>query len=302
MAYQLLDAYGFDYIKLGHTAQGVARKALKMILMDAKLLRVARPFKPDVYFSVGSPYAAQVSRITGGTHIAFVDTEHNPIVYPLTIPFTDVICTPDTFRKDLGERQLRYRGQHELAYLHPNWFRPDPSILDYTDIGKDERFVVMRFVSWDAIHDVGEHGFNAEAKLRTINEIEEYARVVVTSEGPLPPDLESYRLRIPTERLHDLLYYADLYLGDGGTTASEAGMLGTPSILVNTLAKYCGVFDSLGSAGLLYTYDNPLEGLTKAVELLETNAKKEGLVRRDRWLRTRIDVTRFMLELAEAPV
>ena len=50
-----------------------------------------------------------------------------------------------------------------------------------------------------------------------MRELSKYARIVITSEDPLPRDLEKYRSNIPPERMHDALYYASLYAGEGAT-------------------------------------------------------------------------------------
>ena len=64
----------------------------------------------------------------------------------LTMPFTDVILTPKSFTTDLGEKQIRINSFKELAYLHPNWFRPNRDVLGLLNIPKRN----MSFV--DLVH------------------------------------------------------------------------------------------------------------------------------------------------------
>ena len=75
---------------------------------------------------------------------------------------------------DLGRKQLRYNGQLELAYLHPNYFSPDPSVLDEIGLNEDDTIIFLRFVSWTASHDVGEHG--VKRKIDLVNELAKFGK------------------------------------------------------------------------------------------------------------------------------
>jgi len=92
----------------------------------------------------------------------------------LRVPFVDTIWTPSCFKGDMGRKHVRYDGYKELAYLHPKYFTPDKSVLD--DIGQNEGepFIILRFVSWSATHDIGEHGL--KNKLAYVRGLEKYGR------------------------------------------------------------------------------------------------------------------------------
>ena len=132
--------------------------------------------------------------------------------------------------------------------------------------------------------------------------LEQYGRVLITSEGALPEELQPYQIRVSPEKLHDLLYYATLYVGDGGTTASEAAVLGTPAIFISTL--YCGYQLDEEKYGLLYLFSDPVSGvkngLRKAVALLnDPNLKENAYLNRLKLLEDKIDVTEFMVWFVE---
>lgn len=202
--------------------------------------------------------------------------------------------------KNIGEKQIRYNGYHELAYLHPNYFTPNPEVLDELGLNKDETFIILRFVSWNASHDVGQHGINN--KIEFVKNLEKYGKVLITSEGELDGLLEKYRIRTSPEKLHDLLYYASLYVGDGATTATECAILGTPSIYVSSLVGTMGNFIELeNNYGLIFNYNDPDKALEKAVELIQKpNLKEDWKQKRDQLLKDKIDVTAFMVELIES--
>ena len=101
--------------------------------------------------------------------------------------------------------------------------------------------------------------------------------------------------------MHDVLAYASLYLGEGATMATEAGILGTPSIYASSLVGTMGNFDELmKDYGLVYSYKGPAQALQQAVSILEqNNAKSEWGRRRERLLTEKIDVTGFVCDMLE---
>jgi predicted glycosyltransferase len=300
VALSLLKAYGFEYTFTSKRYRGLGF-AIELAKRDFQMFRLAREFKPDVITGLHSTIAAHISRITSARSVIFTDTEHPKLANAVTFPFADVICTPMCFKKDLGRKQVRYEGYHELAYLHSNYFTPDPEALNEFGLSPEEKFTVVRLVSWGASHDVGQHGVVDGGSL--VAELEKYGRVLITSERKLPTDLERYRITVAPEKLHDLLYYATLYVGEGATVASECAVLGTPAIYVNTLSTGY-LKEEEEKYGLIYCFSDPQTGqaqaMEKAVELLQRrHLAEEWRGRRDRLLADKIDVTQFMVDFIE---
>ena len=301
IALELLKNYNLNYEVIGKNYGGILKKALNMLVIDYNLLKVSKSFNPDLIVSSGSPYAAHVSRMLRKPHITFADTEHASLVMKLTFPFTDVICTPSCFKKDLGPKQIRYNGYHELAYLHPNYFTPDPSVLDELGLKESERFIIIRFVAWDASHDVGHKGISMELRRRFVSELDKYGRVLITSENELPAEFELYRVKVAPEKMHDLLYYAALYVGEGGTMATEAAVLGTPSVYISSLIGSMGNFEELETKyDLMQAFIEPDDALEAIHNILsDENSKSIWQKRREILLSEKIDVTKFMTEFIE---
>lgn len=296
----LLDAYKFEYEVVGEGKPTLATKALELLRVESRLYRIACSFRPDLLVGgVGNVYVAHVGKLLRKPSIVFDDTEHAKIDHRLMDPFVNVICTPSCYRGDIGPKQVRYNGYHELAYLHPNRFTPNPAVLTELDLAEGDPFTIVRFVSWQASHDVGQHGIRNKVGL--VKALEEYGRVLITSEGALPPELQPYQIRVSPEKLHDLLYYATLYVGEGGTTASEAAVLGTPSIYVSSLVGTMGNFIELEETyDLLYSFTDGGAALDKAVEILQDpKSKDKWRIKRDRLLTDKIDVTEFMVWFVE---
>ena len=296
---ELLDKYGFDYTIVGEMKEGKFNLIKEWILRDVKILKLALDFNPDILMGVHNPAVAHVAKVLRKKSIIFTDTEHAILASRVTFPFSDVICTPSCFKKDLGKKQIRYSGYHELAYLHPNYFTPDPAVLDEIGLDEDDTFIILRFVSWNASHDVGHHGIQDRTAL--VRELERYGQVFITSEGRLDGGLAKYQIKVAPEKMHDLLYYASLYVGEGATMASEAAVLGTPSIYVSSLVGTMGNFIELEQKyGLVFNYSDSDKTMNKAIELIqEPDLKKEWKKKREQLLEDKIDVTAFTVWFVE---
>lgn len=299
---QLIEAYGFEYQLVGKNTPTLAGKALTMIPKDIAFLKRARAWHPQLVISMCSAYAAHASAVMNVPHIGFNDTEIADLTMRITLPFSDAVCTPSCFEGSLGPKQIRFNGYKELAYLHPNRYQPNPAVLEQVGATERDTLIVIRFGVINASHDLHYHGLNLNTdrdKSRFVKALEEYGRVFVTSESPLGTELRERVPAIPSSALHDLLYYASLYIGDGATMASEAGVLGTPWVYVSDSSR--GYLNDQERRYKLGFREPTVESaLSRAKGLLELqNLKSEWRERRKRMLAEKVDVTTFMIELIE---
>ena len=309
----LLNIYGFKYEIVGKNYKNIIKKAYGMFESDIKALKVAKKFKPDI-LAWGGPYLAHVSALIGKPHIDFTDTEHATLANWLSFPFTDVIITPSCYKGKINpKKHVTYNGYEELTYLHPKYFKPDTSVLDDLGLSKNDKFIIMRIISWEAAHDIRSRGFSRDFLEKAIKSLEKYGHVFITSERKLNKNLEKYKISIAPEKLHSALYYASLYFGEGGTTATESALLGTPSVHVEGVltrsgelkdviqAQNIGVRDELvNKYGLCYTFADQYLALNKALEILDdNNAKRKQKEKLKRVLEEKIDVTAFMTDFIE---
>lgn len=297
----LLNSYNIPHTVLTNIGSGKLSLMKEWIIRDYKLLMLARKFNPDVLTGILNPSVAHVSKLIGKKAIIFNDTEHATFAQNITYPFADVICTPTCFNKEIGNKQIRYNGYHELAYVHTNYFTPNPAVLNELGLSEEDIFIILRFVSWNASHDGGQSGI--QNKVELVKKLEKYGRVLITSEGQLDKELEKYKIRVSPEKLHDLLYYATLYIGEGATTASECAILGTHAIYTNTLRL--GYTDEEEEKyNLVYNFSDKKtmekQAFDKALELLDNkDLRNEGQRKRERLLKDKIDVTAFMIKFIE---
>jgi predicted glycosyltransferase len=295
----LLEAYRLPYVTGTSRRPGLLNLLAELLRKTNLLVRISREFTPDVFVSLGSPPAAWASSLVGVPHIVFEDTEHSTEQYALYAPFTEIVYTPSCFTKNLGRKQRRYAGYHELAYLHPDRFTPDPRALERVGLDVGERFSVVRFVSWGATHDIGQQGFGGDDRARLLEVLREHGRVIVSSESQSGMEEWGTGTRIQPIDIHHLLYYATLYVGEGGTMATEAAILGTPSVFVNTLSG--GNWDELEKEyRLLFAFRDGNAAVGQVRELLQTDRlKEEWAARRERMLADKIDVTQFIVSAIE---
>ena len=85
-----------------------------------------------------------------------------------------------------------------------------------------EPYFLIRFSALNAHHDIGITGINTEVAQRLIDILSPHGRIYITSERPLEPQFEKYRIKINPLDMHHLMAYASLYIGDSQTMAAEA--------------------------------------------------------------------------------
>ena len=296
---ELLDNYGLEYssfkpIRVKHL------KIFEILVHVREGYKLARKTKPTVVvgFGVG---AALTSALLRKPCIIFTDTEPIPLQHFLTKLFAEVILTPSCFKKELGKNHIRITGYKELAYLHPHYFTPDPSIHDELGIDRNEKYVILRFNVFDAFHDVGKQGFGLSDKYRLVQELGKHARVFISAEGRLPKGLESFKLPTAFHRIHHVLCYAQLLVADTGTVVTEAAVLGTPGVYCGPWTAKCGNFIELEQEyDLIYCFQEPHKAVQRALELVQQDDVKEKWAeKRTQLLQDKIDVTGFMVWFIE---
>ncbi len=231
------------------------------------------------------------------------DSAAIPLMAKFAFPYATAILAPDCCdQSPANDKKIGYAGYHELAYLHPDVFTPDPDELP-EDFRNGESYFILRFASLHAHHDEGRKGINDALALKIIALLEPYGRVFITSERPFAERLEPYRVPVHPSKMHQVMAHASLYIGDSQTMAAEAAVLGVPSIRFN---------DFVGELSYLEELEHKFQ-LTKGIpsnqseKLLETilqwiespDLKNEWQKRRQKLLDEYISVTPFWVETFE---
>lgn len=297
VAVPLLDRLDIPHEVLSRQRTGLGL-GLEMLTRTARLISVTRRFRPDVMTGIMGPSIAVAGRLLRIPAVIFYDTEFATQTNWFAYPLATAVCTPDCYQGRVRGNHITYPGYHELAYLHPNRFEPRPDRLAPFGVSAEEPYFVVRFVSWEASHDGREVALDLDQKRTLVDALRSRGRVVITSETPLPADLEELRSTGPVEDVHHLLAFARLMVGESATMASEAAVLGTPAVFIATTGR--GYTDDQEQRyGLVRhfkdaQFDDALNCVNAflASGTLEDDARKA----RSELLRDKIDVTEWMVE------
>ncbi len=297
---QLLREFGLPYEVISREASTKAGLGTELLVRNAKLLRIVRRQRPDIMASIAGISTAPVGFITRTRNLIFYDTENATLSNLLSYPFATEVITPDCYRRRVLGRHVTYPGYHELAYLHPERFAPNRAVLESAGVKPDEPYSVVRFVSWRALHDRRKGGGISDREKRELLELlRQYGRVFVTSEDPLPEDLADLRLPVPPSDIHHLMCFAQLYVGESSTMASESAILGTPAVYIDALGTpYTDELEHRYQLCFNYRPGQAQAWLSRCRDVLAGGLKRqpEFQARRDRMLDEKIDVTAFVVQ------
>lgn len=294
----LLDKKGISYISAGEKRDNLLGKAFSQIKYDLHCLNIVLKFRIDIM--VGSIAVAHVSKITGIPSILFDDDddEVEPLMVKYAHPFFSMIVSPSSLYGHRGRKDtIYYSGYHELAYLHPNRFVPDNTVLDEIGIQEGEPYFILRFNAFKAHHDVGVEGLSIENKRKLIKILSRKGKVFITTERNIDEEFKKYQLKIAPEKIHSFIYYATMLIGDSQTMTSEAAVLGTPAIRCNTfVGRISYLEEEEHKYGLTYGFlPSQADDMFGKIEDLMAmpDLKEEWRKRRLKMLADKIDVTAF---------
>ncbi|PXA05566.1 hypothetical protein DDZ13_01450 [Coraliomargarita sinensis] len=295
---QLLTAYDWIPSEIITSMSGNNKiPLLEMLGRQFKVASAIRKFNPDVVVSLFGSYT-QSAKLLGKRNLIFTDSEFQHFNHRIAHPFADLVYTPECFWKDLGKKHRRYRGYHELAFLHPKYFTPRPEVLEKLGVAEGG-YLMLRLSAWNTLHDIGQSGLG-DLAYKFVEEWKDRYRIfIVPEEGKCDPRLRDYIFKLPPDWFHDALYYARLVLTEGASTASEAACMGVPTVYVNS-TEHRGYLDELETKfGLAHCYAEGAPGIEKARTLLNEEAtlqRKRLEEAREKMLTHNEDVTEFAVK------
>ena len=221
-------------------------------------------------------------------------------------PFLKIKLSPVSCNSGkLEKKTIKYASYHELAYLHPNHFHADKSVVERY-FPADSPYFILRFASLKAHHDTGIKGINAEIAQKLIDILKPHGRIYITSERQLEPQFEQYRIKINPLHIHHVMAYASLYIGDSQTMAAEAAVLGVPFIRYNDFVGRIGYLNELENDyhlgfGIKASEKGSAEKMYKTLTdlLAMPNLKEEWQKRRQHMLSEKIDYAKFLTWFVE---
>lgn len=297
-AIKLLDLYGIPYINIGKKDDALGKKGLNQLVYDKHLFDLVRKYHIDLGVgpSINIPHVSKMSKMKS-VILDDDDDAVEPLFAKFGHPFADTILSPvDTPRK--SKKTMYVHSYHELSYLHPNRFTPDPSVLKEAGLKEGEPYFILRFNAFKAHHDVGVVGLTIENKRRLVKYLSSKGKVFITTERDIDEEFLPYQLKVSPEKTHSLMYYATMLVGDSQTMTSEAAVLGTPAIRCNTfVGRIHYLEEEEHKYGLTYGFrpERSEEMFAKIEELLSMpNLKEEWQSRRQKMLAEKIDYAQFL--------
>ena len=295
----LIEHYQFNYINVSQSLNSIFGKIYELAERDIKHFLLFFKYKFDCGFG-SSESISHLSFLTKFKSYHF--DEDDDCVVPLSAnigyPFFTKIINPECLQfSKWKDKRILHSSYHELAYLHPNNFIPDKTILRKYNL-KEKQYVIMRLSALKAHHDVGAQGISKETSNKIENIIAKYT-VIKSIEN------EKTHLIEPWD-MHHLLNYAKLIISDSQTMTAEAAVLGVPSIRINTFVGKLSYLEELENKyGLTYGFkpENVDEALTKIKEFIDmTNLEEIFQIKREKMLSEKVDLNQWMIDYFEKEI
>ncbi len=299
----LLNKYEIPYIYLGKKRDSLFGKVLMQFIYNLKIILLVLSKK--IKIGVGTSLTiAQMSKFTRMESVILDDDDDDvePLFVKYAHPHASVVLSPEGTQRAV-KSFIPYSGYHELAYLHPNRFTPDIKVLEEIGLSENDTYFVLRFNAFKAHHDIGAQGLSIENKRTLVQYLETIGKVFITTERNINEEFKKYQLVLSPEKVHSLIYYATMFIGDSQTMTSEAAVMGTPAVKCNSFAGLLSVPNELENKyGLCYSFlpSDADKFFEKIEELLNMEDLKAVFRQRaKKMLDDNIDVTAFWIWFIE---
>lgn len=299
---RLGQCYGMQAERFGRRRPGAVGLALELACRTISLARLIHRHDIHVCAAIGGALTAPAARLTGRPCVVFDDTDTAGIENRLSHPLATAVATPAGYPRDLGAKQIRYNGLHELSYLHPSRFTPDREAAARCGVDPDAPYAVVRFCSWQAGHDIAAKTASLAEKIDLMQRLTQNAGTVrIVPEGDTPAELRHLAAPIPPEDFHHMLAFARLCVTEGATTASEAAILGVPSLYINPIRPFY-ILEQAQSG--LIELGTPSQNLPEKLEILARRFPDQAAARQAAARRAAgsEDVAAFVADLVERTV
>lgn len=299
----LVKSCGHNYVVVRRQERSRAGKiGLMWALISMELRVTAYLLKNKPRLLIGT-YAPVFSHLTGVPMIVCCEDDTSVVPYfaKTSYPYATAILSPQYCNGGKWDSKMtKYAGFQKLAYLHPNRFTPQRSIVEPHLRDRQKGYALIRFANLHAHHDDKIKGMTNAIAIRLVSLLSPKYDIYISSERPICKELEPFRLSINPQDIHHWLAYASIYIGDSQSMAVESSMLGTPSIRFSDFAHRIGVLNTLEERYRLTTgipTDKPEQLFSLVEEMMNTpNLKEEYQRRRKNMLAEQIDVTAFYVE------
>jgi uncharacterized protein len=293
----LIDEFGIPYTMVSHAGTGLLGNAVEMLGNIRKFISFSKHHSIDLWLS---KYGAVniAAWLTHRKNLSFNDDDADivPFIALTSYPFAEaVLCTDWTRMGRYEKRARRYHSFHELFYLHPKRFIPDlGSAIRHLKLNSYTPYAIVRLSSLTAHHDRKIKGVSDYLLCSLIERLQTQYTIFISSERPLKPEFEKYRLPISPIHIHNILAHASIIIGDSQTMVAEAAVLGIPGLRISTFAGQIGYLDELERRGLCVSISPENDGkILHELDILMSKNKADMIRKRLRLLEETVDPVDF---------
>lgn len=262
----------YKLTKIGVYSPSTFGKIFMVLKRIKGILSYLRKSKPIITLGVGDFVLAFCSRLLGIKSVLFYDDYEFKLNFNLSHFFANKLVIPDVIPKR-SKKIITYNGFKELAYLHPDFYKPNKKIIE--DLGlKQNKYVFVREVAGismnytnlkqeglvSSIKYLSEKGIKVILSLEDKSRREFYAPYCIILEEPL-------------EDVYSIMNYALFCLSSGDSMARESALLGVPCIYTGGREMYAN--NPFLSWEGIYKIEEETEIFRKIDQLSNENEKKK---------------------------
>ncbi|MFH2042123.1 MAG: DUF354 domain-containing protein [Acidobacteriota bacterium] len=236
----LLDHYGIDFISLSTASSSKMKMLFELFKRDRSVIKLNRKYR----FRIAIGTSVSIAHLSAFTRVpSFVFEEDDDEIIAstviLTYPFATHIVVPSCLKfRRWTKKRIIHNSYHELAYLHPDVFSPDVSILEKYGL-EPSTYVIFRNSAMYALHDVRQKGMGNGIGEELMELLKGY-RILSSAENT------DKQLIAPWD-MHHVLSFARMLISDSQTMTAEAACLGVPSVRYNTFVGRISYLEELES-------------------------------------------------------
>ena len=298
---QLLSHYNIPALNLSKPRKKKLGMMIELLIRDYKILKLNKTKKFDVAFGT----SASIGHLTLLKKVSSYnfnedDDETVPLFVQAAYPFNSGIVLPSILKRSrFAKKRIYHESWHELAYLHPDNFLPEISVLEKYSL-EPRKYIIIRKSALNAHHDTNAKGLSQNVWERILELCGDFT-IISTFEG-------KKRHKIAPWDMHHILSYARLLITDGLSMSIEASVLGVPSIRLNSFEGRSSVLrevDSYGlSVGINVEEEESENRFYNAVrkELEIENPDEIYTEKRGNLLREKIDMNKWMINWFEETI
>ena len=296
---QLIDHEGLDYKSISNPGKNLIGMLFELLKRDFRVFKIHRKEKFTHAFgtSVSIAHLTKLSKVIS-YNFCEDDDDIIPFQTKLIYPFTSKIIVPDCLEYGKWKsKRILVPSYHELAYLHPEVFRPDIKIIKNYGL-EPKKYIILRLSALKAHHDLIARGIS-EKIIKKIKEVLKDYAVIESHEL-------KKQLKIKIWDMHHVLSFSKMIISDSQTMTIESAVLGIPAVRINTFIGKSTVIGELEEKYKLAYGIHPEneKEIIKTIEYLSTDKSVDKVWedRKNRLLKDKINFNQWMIDFFDKEV